>query len=402
MQLGIAKKIKNGARKIVLDKAEEARNAAFSAYQSLGLDITQFSRPKLSAPDGNHTGLVGITGKMYTANSLENVLMLRSMEEGKKSDRTVNQELSTKECTVPLVSSEALDFPGVPPDRVKKTSEQAEVPLLVSYGKDSDVVLSVPLERSNDENKMFSFNHDQNAKALLSRESSHPLFKDWDPDKGPTRPVNIPGGFDTFLDLWDAVKEFYFDLHYTKRKGMDTCGQFEIHGFAICWENSPVYYFNVPRDLFCKRSSNVSIGSSPDAKSSWLPEQWSDSVNVRWRRIGEIMGKVGVRKFTWNLKVQIQVLRNCAISIQKIGLTNDARKVMGLQLVDSSYLPLPSVNVKEGIDMSVVAWILWPDEERSSDPNLEKVLKHSRHFQFKENFVLFCNFYGFIGVPGII
>lgn len=47
IQLGVAKKIKNGARKIVLDKAEEARVAAFSAFKSLGLDIPEFSRPLL-------------------------------------------------------------------------------------------------------------------------------------------------------------------------------------------------------------------------------------------------------------------------------------------------------------------------------------------------------------------
>ncbi|KAF5955661.1 hypothetical protein HYC85_008517 [Camellia sinensis] len=49
IQLGVAKKIKNGARKIVLDKAEEARVAAFTAFKSLGLDVLQLPQPVLKA-----------------------------------------------------------------------------------------------------------------------------------------------------------------------------------------------------------------------------------------------------------------------------------------------------------------------------------------------------------------
>ncbi|XP_078170110.1 helicase and polymerase-containing protein TEBICHI-like [Carex rostrata] len=42
--LGIAKKIKNGARKIVFDQAEEAQLAAFMALKSLGLNVPQISK----------------------------------------------------------------------------------------------------------------------------------------------------------------------------------------------------------------------------------------------------------------------------------------------------------------------------------------------------------------------
>nr|POE48267.1 helicase and polymerase-containing protein tebichi [Quercus suber] len=47
VQLGVAKKIKNGARKIVLDKAEEARVAAFSAFKSLGFNYNDFYRSRV-------------------------------------------------------------------------------------------------------------------------------------------------------------------------------------------------------------------------------------------------------------------------------------------------------------------------------------------------------------------
>ncbi|OWM86638.1 hypothetical protein CDL15_Pgr015673 [Punica granatum] len=380
MQLGIAKKIKNGARKIVLDKAEEARLAAFSAFQSLGLDVTQFPRSMLSTLNGNHAqeGVMGTAGNISAANSLENVSARLSIEESKESDKTANQEVSRKVSTVAFVYSAPVDSSSILPEAVsvQKTSVQAELPAPVSFEKGANMIPAVLLERSDDENKMVSGNSDQGVQVQVNRENAHSSFKDWTPDKSPISAVNYPGGLESFLDLWDTVEEFYFDIHYSKRTGMNSCGPFELHGFAICWENSPVYYVNIPRDLFCKRKSNdVSRTTSVGANGSWRPEHSSDLVNARWRRIGEIMGKVGVRKFTWNLKVQIQVLGNCAISIQKIGVTSNAGKDMGLQLVDSSYLLLPPVNVKQGIDMCIVAWILWPDEERSSNPNLEKEVK---------------------------
>nr|GEU30877.1 helicase and polymerase-containing protein TEBICHI [Tanacetum cinerariifolium] len=37
IQFGVAKKIKNGSRKIVLEKAEEARDVGFSAFKALGV-----------------------------------------------------------------------------------------------------------------------------------------------------------------------------------------------------------------------------------------------------------------------------------------------------------------------------------------------------------------------------
>nr|POF20510.1 hypothetical protein CFP56_63176 [Quercus suber] len=50
----MAKKIKNGACKIVLDKAEEARVAAFSAFKSLGFNVQHISQPILATAMGNH------------------------------------------------------------------------------------------------------------------------------------------------------------------------------------------------------------------------------------------------------------------------------------------------------------------------------------------------------------
>jgi DNA polymerase theta len=97
-------------------------------------------------------------------------------------------------------------------------------------------------------------------------------------------------------------------------------------------------------------------------------------VRKRWNKIGEIMGKRGVLKFTWNLKIQLQVLKGAVVSIQRFGCPSFPRKIFGPELIDSSHLTLSPINIEEAIDMCIVAWILWPDEERSSNPNLEKVI----------------------------
>lgn len=197
-------------------------------------------------------------------------------------------------------------------------------------------------------------------------------------ESGPVCAINIPGGIDSFFDLWDTAFEFFFDIHYNKRAEINTVVPFEMHGIAICWENSPVYYLNIPKDLLWseksrKNKSSPSI-SATDTRDPPL-DNWFEVVNCRWKRFSDIMGKRSVRKFTWNLKVQIQVLKKAVISVQRFGWPNLAGKIIGTELIDGSYLQLSSVCVKDAIDMCIASWILWPDEERNSYPNLEKVNK---------------------------
>ncbi|MQM04633.1 hypothetical protein Taro_037435 [Colocasia esculenta] len=47
-------------------------------------------------------------------------------------------------------------------------------------------------------------------------------------EKGSINVNAIPGGFDSFLDQWDAVTEFYFDDHFAKRSELNSLGPFEI------------------------------------------------------------------------------------------------------------------------------------------------------------------------------
>ncbi|KAH6760624.1 mammalian DNA polymerase-like protein [Perilla frutescens var. frutescens] len=167
------------------------------------------------------------------------------------------------------------------------------------------------------------------------------------PEKGPVNATSVPGGLDSFLDLLDATTEFFFDIHFTKKSELNSTAPFEIHGIAICWENSPVYYLSIPKDLSCYNSKgdDHSLGR----KDVLPPNLQVEMAKKRWTRIGAIMGKKDVRKFTWNLKVQIQVLKHPAASVHKFSTPHGGIRSL--------------------------AWILSPDEEKSSCPNLEKEVK---------------------------
>nr|GEX05079.1 helicase and polymerase-containing protein TEBICHI [Tanacetum cinerariifolium] len=50
--------------------------------------------------------------------------------------------------------------------------------------------------------------------------------------KGPMSVVNTPGGFDSFLNMWDIVNKFFFDIHYNKQSELHTIAPFELQGIA--------------------------------------------------------------------------------------------------------------------------------------------------------------------------
>lgn len=69
------------------------------------------------------------------------------------------------------------------------------------------------------------------------------------------------------------------------------------------------------------------------------------------------------------------MLKSPAISIHRIGSLSAAVKSMGLNLIGNSHYLLPPIHIQNTVDLGIVAWILWPDEEKSSHPNLEKEVK---------------------------
>ncbi|XP_022131667.1 helicase and polymerase-containing protein TEBICHI isoform X3 [Momordica charantia] len=384
MHVGIARKIKHGARKVVLDKAEEARIAAFSAFKSLGLIVPQISRPLSVSADGNITAQVAasIPSEIDTSNrvvgtaQMEHV-SINSCFGGTSSFEKVGSKNRSQTGAI-SVEVERSDF-GTENHLVNvEGSSIQEQKTVVECAEKVDVAISNHVKKINDSiNVQDVYNKDVQGEQHGSNDLHLPR-RDGSSMKGPMHAVSTFGGFESFLDLWDATQEFYFDLHYTKRSVVNSVVPFELHGIAICWENSPVYYVNLPKDLLLSKSGkslypdDSTTGDQTDVSQY---ERQFEMVEKRWKRINEIFAKENVRKFAWNLKVQVQVLKCPAVSIQKLGYLNSARRSMGLELVDGSYLVLSGVHISNGIDMCIVAWILWPDDERNSTPNLEKEVK---------------------------
>ncbi|KAK9273993.1 hypothetical protein L1049_018807 [Liquidambar formosana] len=398
VQLGVAKKIKYGARKIVLDKAEEARVAAFSALKSLGLNVPQFSRPLLSMASGNiskqEAGTTSCgedaTSSFVGLEHMDHISAKPSMEGIVISNEVASDsqgEKSTKTSDIGLVTSAEIDSTGtmlcnyVAENPVVQVEGPAtfvdEINTIVDHSKSGDMTKSTALGNNGNVNRISNAYSDHGEQEQHGRENVS-LEKESFYEKGPINVNNTPGGFDSFLDLWDTVQEFYFDIHFDKQFDGNSSAPFEIHGISICWENSPVYYVSLPKDLLWsddKRNDYSSICASGDKRSVPAPMHCLEMAKHRWNRIDKIMRKGDVRKFTWNLKVQIQVLKNPTVSIQRFGSLTHAVKNMGLELIDSSYFMLSPVYIRDGIDMSIIAWILWPDEERNSNPSLEKEVK---------------------------
>lgn len=398
IHLGVAKKIKNGARKIVLDKAEEARIVAFSAFKSLGFSVPQFSRPLLSNTSGN---LVGQDASTLSGDDTNIVLCVEQRDhapsnlsiEGSKNSGKVNLgsggDKLLKTIDVGLVASAEVnstspmqcnDGAENPTVTIEKSSTlRTELDATSDCNKNADAIPSTQLEQNDDGTRMYDRNIDSRLWDKYTRENLWSDKKGSACENGPVNASNTSGGFDSFLDLWDTTQEFYFDIHYNKRLEVNSVTPFEILGIAICWENSPVYYVNLPKDLLWsdnQRNEYLPIGAAGEKNNIQPPENWLETVRQRWNRIGEIMGKRKVRKFTWNLKGQIQVFKSAVVSIRRFGSLNLPGKNLGPdspELINSSCFLLSPITIKEGIDMCIVAWILWPDEERSSNPNLEKV-----------------------------
>ncbi|XP_030507404.2 helicase and polymerase-containing protein TEBICHI [Cannabis sativa] len=395
IQLGVAKKIKNGARKMVLEKAEEARVAAFAAFKSLGLNVPQFPGQSLSTAAGNSYEQGGAASSGNdTGNSAVNVEPVEraaqpSFQETVHSEKVVSasDEKITKTLNTSVVAFEvnsnavmARKF-GLDESTVlteQPVTLQIEHEATVPHSKDDNLTHLIKPQEEGDRHMIGNQAIDpqpgmQQSNIRLScgvRVSAN--------EKGPMHATNVPGGFDSFLDLWENACEFCFDVHYNKRSEVNSGASFEVHGIAICWENSAVYYVNLPKDLqWSDKSINdcSHVNASGDKNSMFLGGNGLEIVRQRWERISRIMGKRDVRKYTWNLKVQIQALKCPAVSVQKFGSQNLEEINRGFEILDSSFVLLTPICVNYGIDMCIVAWILWPDEERSSSPNLEKEVK---------------------------
>ncbi|KAM0921821.1 hypothetical protein ACQ4PT_006730 [Festuca glaucescens] len=331
MQFGIAKKIKNGARRIVLEEAEAARVAAFSSFKSLGVEVPQFTTPLLPASEDSPPRDVMVSPAGDHAKCDESALGTHIGDERDMCSNYVAQRASTeivREDMHPVFSIQIKESEGIANSVNIVTMQEAASPL-------STAIISQSLSR------------------IVA-------------DKGPVNACNFPGGFNSFLDQWSSVNDFSFDLHFVRRSTKRSLTIFEILGLAVCWENSPVYYCNFPKDL-TPSGINESI------------EMWEE-FKRRWSRIIGIMQQKSVRKMTWNLKIQIQALKSPCVSCQRLArLHLDHKTLNNIDVLDSTYVLLPPISVYNGLDICLVAWIVWPDEESKTAPNLEKLVKRRLH-----------------------
>lgn len=366
--MGLAKKIKNGARKIVLEKAEEARAAAFSAFKSLGLDVHELSKPlplaPASSPNGQETTERDISRGSVGPDGLQQSIKVHM--ECENFDMDNHREKPSEVLGATLgVSSEVNMTSRLPNFGPIGTTVGTNGPSAVSIL--SSDTLPIPVY-DNREIKTVD-----NVEQHLTRNAN----KDGTGEKGPITAGNISGGFDSFLELWESAGEFFFDLHYNKLQDLNSRISYEIHGIAICWNSSPVYYVNLNKDLpnlECVEKQKLIEDAVVGKNEVLATHNMFDVIKSRWNKISKIMGNVNTIKFTWNLKVQIQVLKSPAISIQRCTRLNLAEGIRDLELVDGSWLMMPPLRTSHTIDMSIVTWILWPDEERHSNPNIDKVI----------------------------
>ncbi|KAK4364934.1 hypothetical protein RND71_016292 [Anisodus tanguticus] len=377
IQLGVAKKIKNGARKIVLDKAEEARLAAFSAFRSLGLDVPTLAQPVISTAAGHSaqkesstSSAEGSTSSFVSLENANQVFCTLSLERSKEANITISDAGAENAKRKTVVDKEAFDIEG--------SNRGGEVNETTHHINNTKTFPYPTLKIKGIEGGGTHNDHNHVGKQQCEgAEICNERVKETS-QKGPMNATAVSGGFDSFLGLWEAAGEFYFDVHFSKKSALNSIAPFEIYGIAICWEDSPVYYVNLPRDLFwsnSRRNSQSSAITGGDIGNDLPPKlQWEIAIQ-RWNRISTIMRKKDVKKFTWNLKVQIQVLKHPTVSIQRSGGLSLLVKSLGVDLIDNNCYLLSPLPVQDAIDLCVVAWILWPDEEKGSNPSIEKEVK---------------------------
>ncbi|KAG8048419.1 hypothetical protein GUJ93_ZPchr0009g1479 [Zizania palustris] len=331
MQLGIAKKIKNGARKIVLEEAEAASVAAFSAFKSLGLQVPQFTTP-----------------------------LLPTVDEPPTLDRMVSLARDQDKCCEAVLGIYTTDDRNICFNYGAQSASRDN-----NLGNNMHPGSSIQMTENTRITNNVNITTVQEATPLsteiIDKSSSRNVA-----DKGPVNAYSFPGGFDNFLDQWSTVSEFFFDLHYVKRSIKSSSTFFEVLGVAVCWENSPVYYCSFPKDLMAPGNNN-SI------------EMWGELMR-RWNRLIEIMQQNNVKKMTWNLKIQIQALKYPCLSCQRLSRHHlDYKMLKNVEVMDNLYVLLPQISVHSGLDICLVAWVLWPDEESKTVPNLEKLVKRRLH-----------------------
>ncbi|XP_031490148.1 helicase and polymerase-containing protein TEBICHI isoform X2 [Nymphaea colorata] len=424
IQFGVAKKIKAGARKIVLEQAEQARVAAFSALKSLGVSVPLLAEPLVSSATIDIAEEEAVLLMKFADDSMCNITRSHGSyivnavptveDNGSGPENNVQLEVQdlrrdlSEQCERLLTDEVALsnhlvvpNSPGGVDSRVRATI--CNVLLNVEATTDAAALASDKMKDEDFKNaasvypksanvvKTADFSIHEGHDALIlhgqqeHKDNNRCSFNFDDSkitDRGPVNASTLFGNLDSFLLLWETVGEFYFDIHFSKVSELNCVGPFELHGIAVCWKDSPVYYINFAKDLLPSKEltdKSCDLGKTSDSEQN-IARSFAivlELFQTRWNRISSIMAKTGINKVAWNLKFQIQALQKPGISIKRIGGLNikHMQWMHDFKLLDNSYFLLSPIVIQDGIDIGIVVWLLWPDEESCSNPNLEKVVK---------------------------
>lgn len=395
LQMGIARKIKNGARRIALDRAEEARAAAFSAYEALGVQV-----PAALALPMVHT-LVADEEEAQVAPGISFNSMMEALNEGAEleaaqlparteiegnarssayapsSHGSPKKDILEKESDMLLQKLES-----IPSFRAQKptSSGPAADELISEKTDDKQLILREPCQ------EVLKYNLDGGpAKgafftgSLIAAQQEFAADDTVDdqlmvPTRGPIDVDKLVGGFEDFLMKWRGVDEFAFDFYFkTLSSGVPEL--FEMMGVAVCWKDSPVYYVNF--SIAQKSSQSTTSRNAGDEKIvARETETALIESQTRWRHVGTMLSKTGVRKISWDLKVQIQALNSPGLHVPSVRQETE-RGWLDTKAKDGQIIALPSLKLQGPfIDLRVAAWLLWPDEECARPLSLEQVRAH--------------------------
>lgn len=197
------------------------------------------------------------------------------------------------------------------------------------------------------------------------------------PTMGPLDVDKLVGGFDEFLTRWQGVDEFAFDFNFKSQiNGVPEL--FEMMGVAVCWKDSPVYYVNLSTVHKSSQQPEKSKNFGDAKIAGRETETVSMESQARWRTVGTMLSKTGVKKIAWDLKIQLQVLNNPGLRVASSRpVTKTEYGLHDTKAKDGQIIALPSLKLQGPfIDIRVAAWLLWPDEESTRPLSLEQVRSH--------------------------
>jgi DNA polymerase theta len=395
--MGIARKIKNGARRVALDRAEEARAAAFSAYEALGVQVpAALALPIVGTLDEEEGQLAPAITFDSTMEALSVGAELKTTEVPAGAESKIQLAIGEESDTLLQKLESIPSFRDHKPTSSVPAADES-ISRETADNVDPDMAPHVPtLENSTslqpvaeacEEVQMLKCKDGGSAKGALFTGSliaqqefavddpveSHLML----PTRGPLDVDKLAGGFDEFLTKWQGVDEFTFDFYF-KNQSNGVPELFEMMGVAVCWKDSPVYYINFSTAHMSSQQHATSKTFGDEKIVTRDTETALNESQARWRTVGTMLSKTGVRKIAWDLKVQLQALSNPGLHVPSTRqVTETERSLHDAKAKDGQIVALPSLKLQGPfIDIRVAAWLLWPDEESARPLSLEQVRAH--------------------------